>query len=201
MICRRGLTLIELLVALSITGLVMSAGYAALSTMVDHRTRVMAATDAVATGAEKRRMVVDWLRGARLNIEGDANFEGLPGETEDRPDDALTFVTNMPTPISSDETVVRLYIDRDEKTPENGLTAALSDRRGGATHRIEIDPRITGLQIRYLSGIFGKRAWLESWVSTTVLPSAVRLVASSETPDSVPSLLRPAIVVPLGSVQ
>jgi prepilin-type N-terminal cleavage/methylation domain-containing protein len=198
---RRGLTLIELLVALTITGLVMAAGYAALSTLIDHRARVMSATDAVATGAEKRRMLIDWLRGARLDVQGDANFEGLPGDAEDRPDDALTFVTNTPTPVSLDQTIVRLYIDRDNKTPEFGLTAALSDRRGGAARRIEIDRHVTGLEIRYLSGMFGKRAWLESWVSATVLPSAVRVVASSEQPDSMPSLLRPAIVVPLGSVQ
>lgn len=201
MIFRPGLTLIELLVALTITGLVMASGYSALSVMVDHRTRVMTATDAVASAAAKRRMLVGWLRGARLTIEGDATFEGLHGVEEDRPDDALTFVTNAPTPIGSNETVVRLYVDRDEKTPERGLTVALTDRKGEVTRRIEIDHRATGLDIRYLSGLFGKRAWLESWVSTTVLPSAIRLTASSEQPDSLPSLLRPAIVVPFGSVQ
>ncbi len=201
MTCRRGLTLIELLVALTITGLVMVSGYGALSVMVDHRARVMTATDAVATTAAKRRMLEGWLRGARLTIEGDATFEGLHGIDEDRPDDALTFVTNAPTPIGTNETVVRVYIDRDEKTPESGLTVSLSDRKGGAARRLEIDPRATGLDIQYLSGLFGKRAWLESWVSTTVLPSAVRLTASAEAADSLPSLLRPAIVVPLGSVQ
>jgi prepilin-type N-terminal cleavage/methylation domain-containing protein len=200
-ICRRGLTLIELLVALTITGLMMGSGYGALSVMVDHRARVMAATDAVASAAAKRRMLTGWLRGARLTIEGDATFEGLHGVDEDRPDDALTFVTNAPTPLGSTETVVHVYIDRDDKTPERGLTVALADRKGGVTRRIEVDPHATGLDIRYLSGLFGKRAWLESWVSTTVLPSAVRLTASSEQPDSLPALLRPAIVVPLGSVQ
>jgi hypothetical protein len=179
----------------------MVSGYGALSVMVDHRTRVMTATDAVTSTAAKRRMLEGWLRGARLTIEGDATFEGLHGVEEDRPDDALTFVTNAPTPIGSNETLVRVYIDRDEKTPETGLTVALSDRKGGATRRLEVDARATGLDIRYLSGLFGKRAWLASWVSTTVLPSAVRLTASAEPADSLPSLLRPAIVVPLGSVQ
>jgi prepilin-type N-terminal cleavage/methylation domain-containing protein len=200
-ICRKGLTLIELLVALTITGLMMGSGYGALSVMVDHRARVMAATDAVASAAAKRRMLKGWLRGARLNIYGDATFEGLHGVDEDRPDDAVTFLTNAPTPLGTNETVVRIYIDRDDQTPERGVTVALTDRKGGATRRIEVDPRATGLDIRYLSGVFGKRAWLESWVSTTVLPSAVRLTVSSEQPDSLPSLLRPPIVVPLGSVQ
>ena len=201
MICRRGLTLIELLVALAITGLMMGSGYGALSVMVDHRARVMAATDAVASAAAKRRMLTGWLRGARLTIEGDATFEGLHGVDEDRPDDALTFVTNAPTPLGMPETVIHVYIDRDDKTPERGLTVSLADRKGGVTRRIEVDPRATGLDIRYLSGLFGKRAWLESWVSTTVLPSAVTLTASSEQADSLPELLRPAIVVSLGSVQ
>jgi hypothetical protein len=193
--------LIELLVALTITGMVMSVGYGALSTIVDHRARVMAATDAVTGAAAKRRMLIGWLSGARLTIEGDATFEGLHGVDEDRPDDALTFVTNAPTPLGTNETVVRVYIDRDDKTPELGLAVALNDRNGGPVRRIEVDPRATGLEIRYLSGLFGNRAWLESWVSTTVLPSAVRLVVSSAQPDSLPPLLRPAMVVPLGSVQ
>jgi prepilin-type N-terminal cleavage/methylation domain-containing protein len=201
LISRRGLTLIELLVALTITGMVMSAGYGALSTMVDHRTRIMTATDAATSAAAKRRMLIGWLRGARLDVDGNAKFEGLHGVEEDRPDDALTFLTNAPTPLGSNETEVRVYIDRDHKTRERGLTVALSDRKGGATRRIEVDPRATSLDIRYLSGMFGARAWLESWVSTSVLPSAVRLTVASEQPDSLPALLRPAIVVPLGVVQ
>ena len=201
MICRRGLTLIELLVALTITGMVMTAGYGALSTMVDHRTRVMTATDAVASAAAKRRMLVRWLRGTRLTIEGDATFEGLHGVDGDQPDDALTFVTNAPTPLGSGETLVRVFIDRDDKTSERGLTVALSDRKGGPVRRIEVDAHATALDIRYLSGLFGNRTWLESWVSTTVLPSAVRLIVSSQQRDSLPALLRPAIVVPLGVVQ
>ena len=193
--------MIELLVALTITGMVMSVGYGALSTMVDHRSRVMAVTDAVAGAAAKRRMLIGWLSGARLTIEGDATFEGLHGVDEERPDDALTFVTNAPTPLGANETVVRVYIDRDDKTPEQGLTVALTDRKGGPVRRIEVDRRATGLDIQYLSGLFGNRAWLESWVSTTVLPSAVRLIVSSAQPDSLPPLLRPAMIVPLGSVQ
>jgi hypothetical protein len=195
------LTLIELLVALSITGLVMASGYGALSVMMDHRAHVMAATDAVASAAAKRRMLEGWLRGARLNIDGDEKFEGLHGVDEDRPDDALTFLTNAPTPVGTAETIVRVYIDRDDKTPERGLTLALTDRNGQGARRIEVDQRATSLDIRYLSGAFGKRAWLDSWVSTTVLPSAVRVTVASDEPDSLPSLLRPAMVVPLGSVQ
>jgi prepilin-type N-terminal cleavage/methylation domain-containing protein len=198
---RRGLTLVELLVALTITGMMMTAGYGALSTMVDHRERVMTVTDAVSSAAAKRRMLIGWLRGARLTIEGDATFEGLHGVDGEQPDDALTFVTNAPTPLGTGETLVRLFIDRDDKTAERGLSVALSDRKGGSVRRIEIDPHATALEIRYLSALFGSRAWLESWVSTTVLPSAVRLIVSSQQPDSLPALLRPAIVVPLGAIQ
>lgn len=201
MICRRGLTLIELLVALTITGLVMSAGYGALSVMVDRRAHLMAETNQIANAAAKRRFLVNMLKGARLTVEGDATFEGLQGEDGDRPDDALTFMTNAPTPLGTQETIVRLYVDRDEKTPESGVTVELRDRKAGVPQRIEIDPHATGLQIRYLSGVFGQRAWLESWVSTTVVPSAVMLTLSNEQPDSLVALLRPPMVVRLGTVQ
>jgi prepilin-type N-terminal cleavage/methylation domain-containing protein len=201
MTSRTGLTLIELVVALTITGLVMITGYSALSTLVDHRDRVVAATDSVTTIAGKRQLLVDLLRGAQLNISGQAKFEGIGGVDHDLPDDALTFVTNAPTPADANQTLVRVYIDREEKTPERGLMMEIADTRGDPGKRIELDPRVSGLEIRYLSGVFGKRTWLDSWVSTTVLPSAVRLSFVSAQNDSVPPLLRVPIIVPLGTVQ
>jgi prepilin-type N-terminal cleavage/methylation domain-containing protein len=200
-ICRRGLTLIELLVALTITGLVMGFGYAALSFMVDHRTRVMASSEEIISAAAKRRMLVSWLRGARVPIEGDTTFQGVQGIDADRPDDALTFVTVAPTPLGSHETVVRVYVDRDHTTPEHGLSVMLTDRNGATVRRMEVEPHVTGLDIRYLSGIAGTTSWRESWSSTPSLPTAVRLTVSSEDPDGLPSLLRPPIVVGLWRVE
>lgn len=201
MTSRRGLTLIELIVALAITGLVMTSGYGALSVMVDRRTTLVTATDEVSNAAAKRRFLVDMLKGARLTVEGDATFTGLHGVENDRPDDALTFMTNARTPLGVPETLVRLYVDRDDKTPERGLTVELRDRKSGIPERIEIDPHVTGLEIRYLSGIFGSRAWLDSWVSTTVVPTAVEVTLSNEQPDSLAALLRPPMFVRLGTVQ
>jgi len=201
MTCRWGLTLIELLVALTITGMVMSAGYGALSVLVDRRAPLIAATDAVAEAAAKRRLLVDLLSGARLTVERDARFEGVRGVDANRSDDELAFMTNAPTPLGVPETDVRLYLDRDGDTPERGLMVELRDRKLGGPQRIEIEPNATGLEVRYLSGILGQRAWLDSWVSTTVLPSGVRLTISSEQPDSVAALLRLPLVVRLGTAQ
>ena len=197
MICRRGLTLIELLIALTVTGLVIGFGYAALSFMLDHRARVMVSSEEVVSAAAKRRMLVGWLRGARLPIEGDTTFQGLQGVDGHRPDDELTFVTGAPTPLGSAETVVRIFVDRDHKTPERGLIATFMDRNVGRVRHIEVAPDATGLEIGYLSRVTANESWRASWTSTPNLPAAVRLTVSTELPDGLPLLLRPPIVVAL----
>ncbi|HYT05181.1 MAG TPA: prepilin-type N-terminal cleavage/methylation domain-containing protein [Gemmatimonadales bacterium] len=195
---RAGLTLIELMVALAITGLAMAAGYGAFGSIVDHRRRVEDASAAIASAAAERGTLISWLAGAHLTVEeGGPAFRGLDGVSGDSADDELTILTTAATPIGAGETIVRLYVDRDERTPERGLTAALAEWRGTATKRWEIDPRVTGLQIRYRSSLLSGAAWLPSWISTTVLPAGVEVTLAGEGVDTLPALLRLPIVVPL----
>jgi len=195
---RAGLTLIELVVALTITGLAMAAGYGAFGAIVDHRRRVEEASVAVARAAAERGMLESWLAGAHLTVEeGGPAFRGLDGVSGDSADDELTVHTTAPTPLGTGETIVRVYVDRDGRTPERGLTAALLEWRGTAAERLEIDPRVTGLQIRYRSSLLAGAAWLPSWVSSSLLPAGAELTLTGDGPDTLPALLRLPIVVPL----
>ncbi len=195
---RAGLTLIELVVALTITGLAMAAGYGALGAIVDNRRGVDAASAAVARATAERGMLESWLAGAHLTVEeGGPAFRGLDGVSGDSADDELTVLTNAPTPIGAGETILRIYVDRDERTLERGLTAAFVEWRGTATRPLEIDPRVTGLDIRYRSSLLSGAAWLPSWISTSVLPSGAEVTLSGDGPDTLPALLRLPIVVPL----
>jgi prepilin-type N-terminal cleavage/methylation domain-containing protein len=194
----RGLSLIELVVALAITGLVMAAGYGALGSIADQHRRIEHAGTALATAVAERQSLSSWLAGAHLTVEeGGPAFRGLDGVSGDSADDELTFLTTAPTPLGASETIVRLYVDRDERTPERGFTAVFSEWRGTATARWEIDPRVTGLDIRYRSSLLSGAAWLPSWISTSILPAGLVVTLAGDGPDTLPTLLRLPIVVPL----
>ncbi len=195
---RAGLTLIELVVALAITGLAVAAGYGALGAIVDHRGRVEEGSAAVARAAAEWGMLQSWLAGAHLTIEeGGPSFRGLDGMTGDSADDELTVLTTAPTPLGAGETILRLHVDRDDKTPERGLVATFAAWRGAATGRLEIDPRVTGLELRYRSSLLSGAAWLPSWISSSVLPAGVEVTLIGEGSDTLPALLRLPLVVPL----
>jgi hypothetical protein len=46
-----------------------------------------------------------------------------------------------------------LFIDRNDSTPERGLTAEFEAWKGTGHGRLQIAPAVAGLSIRYLSGI------------------------------------------------
>jgi hypothetical protein len=61
--------------------------------------------------------------------------------------------------------------------------------------------------VRYLSSLFGQRCWLDSWVSTSVLPAAIEIrivfdsAATSDTTRAAHALLAEPMLVPLGARQ
>jgi len=187
-----GMTLLELVIGITVTGLALSAGFGALAMLGDRRARLDATMDEVAHAATVRADLTRWLGGAHLLAEeGGPNFRGLDGEWEQQfPDDELTFLTTAPAPLGTGETVVRIYVDRDSGTVERGLTAAFMTWRGSAVTRLELDPRVAGLDARYLSGVTGRPAWLSSWISTTLLPAGIELRLTSARQDTLPPLLR-----------
>ncbi len=195
---RRGMTLLELIVGLTVTALVLTAGFAAATAIGDRRGQFEGAMDAVARQASARAEIISWVSGATLLAdEGGPQFRGLDGVRQDAPDDQLTFLTTSPTPLGTGNVIVRLYVDRDDATPERGLTAAFAEWRGTATTRIELDPRVQGLDIRYLSSFQFRSGWLPSWISSTLLPSGVEMLLVAAPGDTLPPLLRLPMVVPL----
>lgn len=195
---RRGMTLLELVIALAIVGMAVSGGYAALASVTDQLERAGRATDATARDAAKRRTLIRWLEGARLDVEeAGPTFRGLDGVYDDIPDDEITFLTSAPTDVSAGRTVVRLYVDRDSSTSEQGLTAELSRWHATEVTRIEIAPDVEGLDCRFFSRTFGRAEWLPSWISGTVLPSAVEIELIPVQGDTLPRLLGLPIFVAL----
>jgi type II secretory pathway pseudopilin PulG len=194
------MTLLELIVGLTVTGVTVSAGYAAFTSIVDHRSRTQEQVEAIGRAAEARRTLAGWLENARLQIDRDGpQFRGLDGVYQGLPDDELSFLTTASDPLGAGETVVRLFIDRDTLTPERGFTAELSRPRANEVERVEIEPAVGGLDFRYSTNALGQTEWLPSWISSTVLPLGVELRLAAQPGDSLHPLLRLPLVLPIGT--
>jgi prepilin-type N-terminal cleavage/methylation domain-containing protein len=194
---RSGLTLLELVVALTVTAMALAGGYAAFGTIADRREQVERSTDDVVRAAAVRRMLVAWLSGAHLTVDQTGpSFQGLDGVHDHAPDDALTFLTTAATPLGARETVVHLYVARDSAGPERGLVADLTEWPGTGSKRVLLSSAVHGLDIAYISGVLGARQRLPSWISTSVLPAGLVLTLSAAPGDSLPPLLRLPIVLP-----
>ncbi|HEX6616913.1 MAG TPA: prepilin-type N-terminal cleavage/methylation domain-containing protein [Gemmatimonadales bacterium] len=203
MTSRRGMTLMELVVGLTVAGLALAMGAAALTGATDQRARAEAAVSATARIAAERRQLAAWVAGAKLTPDGDGPpFRGLDGTDGDLPDDELTFLTGARVSGERGPTVIRLLVDRDSATPEQGLTAELRQLGPGRrVARIEIEPAAASLDLRYSTRMLGRTEWLPSWISSTVLPSAVEISLGARPGDTLPGLLRLPVLIPLGNVR
>lgn len=201
MSCRRGgFTLIELLVGLTVSALALTAGFAALSFVADRATQAEAATVSALEGVAVRELLVEWLTGARLRAPGNAgSFQGTDNEERGGlADDQLLFPTTARTPLHVRNTVVRLYVDREDETPEVGLVAELTERIQDEPRRVELVPQVIGLDIHYLPEAADAFEWLPDWLGRNQLPRAVEVVLQVPAGDTLPPLLRYPIRVALG---
>ena len=194
------MTLMELTVALTITGIAISAGYSAFATLADRREGAARATAAMQQAAAARASLVSWLSAARLTIEeDDVVFRAVDGAarvgTSTLADDDVTFYTTAPTPVGREGAIVRLFIDRSDRTPERGLVAELTEIARRRVTRVELVPNAAALEGSFLSGIFGQRQWVGSWVSTSVLPAGARLSLGVAPGDSLAPLWRVPLTV------
>lgn len=194
---QRGMTLLELVVGVTVTGLAFSAGFGALGVLGDRRERLEASMNAAASAATVRADIIAWLADCRLVAEeGGPNFRGLDGVRAGIPNDDVTCLTTAPTPLGAGETIVRLHVDRDTATVERGLTAAFTEWRGSAVTRIPLEPSVVGMDARFLSGVLGRRTWIPSWVSSSLLPAGIEIRLLTAPSDTLAPLLRVPIVVP-----
>ncbi len=198
---RSGMTLMELIVALVVTGMVAAIGASAFSTVVDSRSRTREVTYGITNAAATRAVLVSWLSSGRVSAiaERMPNATGLNLADDD---DALLVVATTSTPLNSGETVVHMYIDRDEETPEKGLVAELesldlaSDEVQTTINRVvQLDSTVSGLLLEYLDE--QSRRWIPRREAAVRSPVAVRMTLSATYPDTLPSLLQLPIVQPM----
>jgi prepilin-type N-terminal cleavage/methylation domain-containing protein len=194
------MTLIELVVAIAITGIAIASGYQAYATISDRRLLASERADSISHAFALRAMLARWLSNARLTVEDDdIVFRGVDGERRlgrDEPPSAdLVFLTSARSPVSNHGTLVHLFVAHDSSG--GGLSAELTEWRGQRATRLRLDPGIVGLSIEFISSIGGRAEPTTSWVSSTILPVAVRVRFSSRQSEQLSPLLRLPLTVRL----
>ncbi|HET7188581.1 MAG TPA: prepilin-type N-terminal cleavage/methylation domain-containing protein [Gemmatimonadaceae bacterium] len=192
---RRGMTVLELLVALTVTGLAASIGAATLALLADRRAPLLETASASENAAAARRTVIDWIEGAHaapspFSGNAPAVFQLLDRTVQGQARDELLFTTSAPTPLGKGDALVRLYVDATERTTQHGLVAELSEYPGGPGMRMQLDSTVTELDVRCLTDLVGTRRWVPSFLSSQVAPRGVELRLRSARADRLHPLLR-----------
>lgn len=199
---RWGFTLVEVVVGLAVGGIVVLAGFAALAAVQDRSAHAAQATTRILEAATVRTTVVHWLSAARLQSgELGVEFEGLDAREHGLEWDELTFVTQADTPVDMPVVAVRLFIDTDPTTPEQGLAAELVGRLIDEPLVMELAPDAIGLRIRYLPALDGTVEWAESWAGMGQLPPGLEITLVEDPATPLPPLLRYPILVAMPTIR
>jgi prepilin-type N-terminal cleavage/methylation domain-containing protein len=187
---RRGFTLLELVVALTITGVAVSAGYAVLAMLADRRDRITGEAESLARAAAVRGSLLEWLGSARVDqMRLGASFQGIDRERDGVPDDELTFLTAASTPLGAARTLVRITVARDSADQPTGLFADFRDWDGTRTQRLLLDSTVAAMDLRFNTRLIAGEPAPSSWSSGSLLPASVELLLTARDGRVLPPLL------------
>ena len=178
---RGGFTLVELVVALVVAGVVVLAAHTGLAAITDGWARSHQATRPVLNGAAVRSALEGWLRSATF-LPGTGPFRGVDVYRAGQSSDEVTFDAGDCGALRPGPCRVGLWVDRDPTTPRAGLLAELAPVRDSmvvSPETLTIAPAVTALALRYLVPQPRGAAWVDAWESSDVLPRAVQLQLST----------------------
>ncbi|MEO7083270.1 MAG: prepilin-type N-terminal cleavage/methylation domain-containing protein [Gemmatimonadaceae bacterium] len=214
---RSGMTLMELVIALAITGMMATAGAAAFGAIIDHRREIRTATVSTERAAALREMLRSWIyagtiqiqqgggprgltRGAATTSAGSANSLGGMNASAvsaaQASGDEISFTTTALNPSLLSNVRIRLYIDADANTPEKGLTIEYQPNLQMPIVRKMLDSTIDTLHVDFLDTRTNK--WIESTQAATITPRAVRIILSSGV-ATLPPILGLPMMFPIGN--
>lgn len=190
----RGMTLLELTVALVVGGAALAAGGAAFTTLADRRAALLASVDADTRALAARRTLEAWLQEVRAGSAIDDGLIGIDGTRRtasgDEADDELTWLTTA----DAEPRRVRLFVDR---AADGSALVAESARPGAPVTRLVLARDVVGLNARYLTTAFGRREWRSAWAGGALLPGAIELRLQPRAGTSLAAALQPPLTVPL----
>ena len=174
---RRGTTVLELVVALAITGAVASIGAGVFGQLLDGRQRVIEATRETERAAAARALLREWLVAGSIELpsttlrvqpRGPDDTNGLASLRHE-----INFTTTAPTPARAANARLRLYVDSVDDTPESGLVLAYRRDQAVAWERRQLDSAIVGMVVTYLDSATGR--WLPADEAVSLRPVAMQV--------------------------
>ncbi|HEY8468375.1 MAG TPA: prepilin-type N-terminal cleavage/methylation domain-containing protein [Longimicrobiales bacterium] len=198
---RRGFTLVELLVALAVAGVVALTAQQVLAAALDARARSSTQRELALSAAARRAALESWLRAATLSVP-DAPFVGRPGGDAAWPADELAFVVADAGALYPGAHRIRVWLGRDPAAAASGLIAELLPLPVGLApaDTLVLAPAAARLRIRYLDA---PGVWVDAWDSEAAgrLPLAVELSIATVPGVAVPPgeelVFAPEMLVPI----
>jgi prepilin-type N-terminal cleavage/methylation domain-containing protein len=190
---RRGFTIIELTVALTIAAVIALIAYGSLSTIGGALARERADERPALAALVARATIERWLRGATL-ADGAVSFEGRRHLGLDGRLDELAFGVRDGGSVHPGGARIHLHVDRDPATRQAGLVAVVVPRRPdrAAAETLEVAPA-AGLAVRYRADLSTRTPWVDEWSSAHRLPAVVELRVLPPR-GTVPSRTSPALL-------
>lgn len=191
---RNGFTLIEIMVAIAIGGMVTLTAAATAASIVKLTDRADAHLSGTLRSAVVRAQLREWLRASYASQDStyEAAFTGIDGSRNGT--DALRFHVLDPTPTVRGRASIVLAIDGDPGSRPS-LVAEIQPEFG-ATVPIELIPGADFLEVRYLYFVSSEPRWFAGWSSEVERPAAVRVWVDG---DSLEPLARLPLTVWLRS--
>jgi len=200
---RAGMTFMELLVGLTLTGVMAAAGVAAFGSIIDHRRVIKESTVAMERAAALRELLGVWIgsgtpliqQGGVPRIGGRASSVTAVSQTISAAassGDELSFVTTALTPALTPSIRMRLFIDADDGTPERGLTIEYQASNQSPLVRRELEPSIGALKVEYLDQRTNR--WRPASEAAAIQPIALRLPLFPPEHGELPPMLQVPLI-------
>jgi prepilin-type N-terminal cleavage/methylation domain-containing protein len=187
---RRGMTLIELVIGVVITGLMAAAGAAAFGTIVDNRRVILESTAELERASALRDMLRNWIGSGTVQVQTQQvqarntraaqvrasamQGTGQPAITSAvSTGDELRFTTSALTPAMAPYVNVRLFVDGDASTTEQGLSIEYQVTPQAPLQRRQLDSSIVRMTVEYLDRTTNR--WVPSADAGAIRVAAVRL--------------------------
>ena len=209
---RSGMTLMELVIGLAITGMMAVAGVGAFSSIVDHRRGVREASASTERAGAVREMIEAWINSGGIQVQRGGGPRGLTRNAAGRTQpgamngsavsaaqasgDELTFVTGASNPSLLGNVRIRLFVDDDPNTVEHGLTIEYQPNFQQPLVRRMLDSTIDSLHVEYLDQRTNR--WFPASEAATINPFAVRVWMHSADSTQSPLLALP-MLFPIGN--